>query len=112
VQQWLARFASRLASMKTSKKWKIFCETHGFTLRNPWFHLLIPLVSQGETMGFTTRFLDFGVAKTLKFTSNNANKHSLTSLLRILNDLELLKYLRILTYKEALLEKLYRLSFL
>lgn len=63
-------------------------------------------------MGFTTRFLDFWVARVLKFTSNNANKHSLTSLLRILNDLELLKYLRILTYKEALLEKLYRLSFL
>lgn len=81
-------------------------------LQNPWFHLLIPLVLQGESMGFTTRFLDFGVAKTLKFTYNNANKHSLTSLLRILNDLELLKYLRILTYKEALLEKLYRLSFL
>lgn len=87
--------------MKTSKKWKIFCETHGFTLRNPWFHHLIPLVLQGESMGFTTRFLDFWVAKTLKFTSNNANKHSLTSLLRILNDLELLKYLRILTYKEC-----------
>ena len=50
-------------------------------------------------MGFTTRFLDFWVAKMLKFTSDNANKHSLTSLLRILNDLELLKYLRILTYK-------------
>ena len=98
--------------MKTSKKWKIFCEAHGFSLRNPWFHLLIPLVSQGKTMGFTTRFLDFWVARVLKFTSNNANKHSLTSLLRILNDLELLKYLRILTYKEALLEKLYRLSFL
>ena len=99
--QWLARFSSRLVSMKTPKKWKIFCETHGFTLRNPWFYLLIPLVSQGKTMGFTTRFLDFCVAKMLKFTSDNANKHSLTSLLRILNDLEMLKHLRILTYKEC-----------
>ena len=102
--QWFARFSSRLVSMKTPKKWKIFCETHGFTLRNPWFHLLIPLVLQGESMGFTTRFLDFWVAKMLKFTSNNANKHLLTSLLRILNGLELLKYLRILTYKSASLE--------
>ncbi len=89
--------------MKTPKKWKIFCETHGFLFGNPWFYLLICLVSQGESMGFTTRFLGFWVAKMLKFTSDNANKHSLTSLLRILNDIELLKYLRILTYKSALL---------
>ena len=63
-------------------------------------------------MGFTTRFLDFWVAKMLKFTSDNANKHSLTSLSQILNELEMLKYLRILTYKSALLEKLYRMFFL
>ena len=59
----------------------------GNELQNPWFHLLKPLVLQGETMGFATHFPDFSSLKRLIFTHDNSNKYSLTPLSQILNDL-------------------------
>ena len=56
------------------------CETLGFTSGFPWFHLMKPLVLQGETMGFATHFPDFSSLKRIFFTHNNSNKYSLTSL--------------------------------
>lgn len=56
-------------------------------------------------MGFATHFSDFSGSKSCVFTFSNSNKHPLTPLLQILNDLEMLTNSHLLTAGVRLIGK-------